>query len=503
LPTVLIAFASAVALRCVADYVFVRQTDRIYARLVKTFHRDILSMDTVVPNIIVGARNIDSVFRDYMDGTIAIFRIIKSDILPVLVSVLGSIAVLLFFAPFASLVIFLFFVIQLVIAWIAMDRVATYKKKARIIYDELSSKMSDHILNLDMIRISGQQENMNVQIASLAAKEAALFWKRHYIFNSFEFLKFLVMAICVTLAFASIIASDNKENAASAALAVLVFTSVVLAAALDAPEILLRLGGQITRIESALATLGFGPIGAAASRHFIDSSASDLQIQMTDVSFTYTVPSSGKAEIAEGRPVIEDLNLSLKKGDHVAILGPNGAGKSSLLRLIAGLEQPSAGQITTFLEDTGAKGRSHSMNHVALVPQGAMLLDATIEENVSLFNPQASLDAFHSACVVAQLHEVVADKAEGLAAIVGERGNKLSGGQRQRVAIARALLRDASIYLLDEATSEIDPDGQKTIIQGVRNSLRGKTLIVVTHSQDVADLFEIRYELNDSHLTQY
>jgi len=180
-------------------------------------------------------------------------------------------------------------------------------------------------------------------------------------------------------------------------------------------------------------------------------------------------------------PVLRDVNLSIRRGECVGIVGPTGAGKSTLLAVILGLIEPDSGQVTV----DGAAVRPERQawqRTIGYVPQEVFLVDDTLRANVGLGWPAAEIDdaAVARALRIANLEAVVASLPEGTETVVGEHGARLSGGQRQRIGLARALYTRPSLLVLDEATSNVDPDTERQIIESL-DALEGVTIIMVTH----------------------
>lgn len=174
-------------------------------------------------------------------------------------------------------------------------------------------------------------------------------------------------------------------------------------------------------------------------------------------------------------PLIDRVSLALERGDWVAVEGPSGCGKSTLIGLLVGLLEPASGHVVVDGARVDAlhhfRGRS-----IGYVPQNVQLLDGTVADNLAFPEPADTLDAHEAERLLEALGLPVA-----LDSPVGDSGMALSGGQRQRLALARALLRDPSLLILDEATSHLDTQAERTAYQVIADRLPGLTLIAVSH----------------------
>jgi len=194
-------------------------------------------------------------------------------------------------------------------------------------------------------------------------------------------------------------------------------------------------------------------------------------IELKDVTFSYE----------QREKALDGLNLSVKRGQVVALVGPSGGGKSTVVKILMGFYCPQQGSI-------GVAGRSLSdyalgqlRDLIAYVPQDAYLFDGTIEENIRYGRIDASAEEVHAAARAAYAHDFIMEQPKGYQTVVGERGTKLSGGQRQRIAIARALLKNAPILLLDEATSSLDSESEQLVQRALDVLMRDRTTIVIAH----------------------
>jgi ATP-binding cassette subfamily B protein/subfamily B ATP-binding cassette protein MsbA len=181
------------------------------------------------------------------------------------------------------------------------------------------------------------------------------------------------------------------------------------------------------------------------------------------------------------QPVLQGINLSIAPNQIVAVVGGTGAGKSTLLSLVPRFYDPSAGGVTLDGRDLRSITKKSLRANVAIVLQDTLLFSTTIRENIAYGRPDATDEEIREAARRAQADEFIGRLPEGYDSPVGERGGHLSVGQRQRIGIARAFLKDAPILLLDEPTSALDPTTEAAIMETIKELMRGRTTLIVTH----------------------
>lgn len=180
-------------------------------------------------------------------------------------------------------------------------------------------------------------------------------------------------------------------------------------------------------------------------------------------------------------PVLQDINLHIRRGTTTAIIGSSGAGKSTLVDLIPRLYDPTEGIILLDGIDLRAYRLSSIRQKIAVVSQDTFLFNDSVRVNIAYGCPDATFDRIRDAAERANALTFIEEMPEGFDTILGDRGVRLSGGQRQRLAIARALLRDPEILILDEATSALDSVSERLVQQSLDNLRRGRTAIVIAH----------------------
>lgn len=181
------------------------------------------------------------------------------------------------------------------------------------------------------------------------------------------------------------------------------------------------------------------------------------------------------------RPALRGLDLMLPVGQVTALVGPSGGGKSTVVSLLLRFVRPSRGTLLWDGRDFDAFTAASLRAQMALVTQDPLLFSGSVRENLLLARPSASDADVRRAGELAQAEDFVAALPQGWATVLGEQGTGLSGGQRQRLALARAVLRDAALLVLDEATSNLDPESEREVQRALRQVLRGRTALVVAH----------------------
>jgi ATP-binding cassette, subfamily C, bacterial CydC len=198
----------------------------------------------------------------------------------------------------------------------------------------------------------------------------------------------------------------------------------------------------------------------------------DDSLEFDQVSFRYD---------EEGPPVLEDVTFTLKPGGRIAVVGPSGSGKSTLVNLVLRFWDPDGGEVRLGGRDVRSYSQEDLRARMGVVAQDTHIFNDTLRANLLLADPEADEASLQGTIARAQLAEFVERLPEGLDSYVGEQGSRLSGGERQRLAVARALLKDAPLLIMDEATANLDTVTERELLAAIRNLMRGRTTLVVTH----------------------
>ena len=214
------------------------------------------------------------------------------------------------------------------------------------------------------------------------------------------------------------------------------------------------------------------------TRPEIDDSpdASELQevrgdVEYKNVSFSY----------ADGPRVLDNVNLSLRKGQCLAVVGPSGGGKTTLCQLLPRFYDVSEGSITIDGHDIRSVTQASLRRHIGIIQQEVFVFADTIRENIRYGRPEATDEEIIEAAVRAEIHEEILAMPNGYDTYVGERGVMLSGGQKQRLSIARVFLKNPPVLILDEATSALDSVTEQRIQASLDELAKGRTSIIIAH----------------------
>lgn len=186
-------------------------------------------------------------------------------------------------------------------------------------------------------------------------------------------------------------------------------------------------------------------------------------------------------EYVEDKPVLQNINLKIKKGETIAFVGNSGGGKSTLVNLLPRFYDVKEGQICIDGKDIRDLTLQSLRGNISIVFQDNFLFSGTIRDNIILGKEDATEEEINYAVEASFVSDFVKDLPDGLDTDVGERGNLLSGGQKQRIAIARAFIKNAPIVILDEATSALDNKSEHVVQQAIENLMKDRTVFVIAH----------------------
>ncbi len=199
---------------------------------------------------------------------------------------------------------------------------------------------------------------------------------------------------------------------------------------------------------------------------------------------------------------VDDIDIDIPAGRHVAIVGPSGAGKSTLISLLLGFVRADRGGIRVNGEPLARWTPESWRAHIAWLPQQPALLHGSIRDNLLISRPDADAAALRAAIARAGLDGFIADLPLGLDSPVGDLVEQVSGGEAQRIALARAFLRDAPLLILDEPTAALDPGTERAIQRGIDRLAEKRTVISIAHRLHTLLNAEHIIELRDGRIRQ-
>ena len=200
------------------------------------------------------------------------------------------------------------------------------------------------------------------------------------------------------------------------------------------------------------------------------------------------------------RCVLRDINLCINQGEKIALLGVSGSGKSTLINAILGLAKHPAGSIR--INDRPIEEIERGAYHTlfSYVGQEPLIFHGSIKENIALGYASIDESRLVEAAKAANAHEFIEELPEGYDTTISQKDKHLSGGQLQRINIARAIYKNAPIFLLDEMTSALDKENEQWIIKGLKNLLRNKIAIIITHRQELIELADRVWRVDNGYI---
>jgi len=221
--------------------------------------------------------------------------------------------------------------------------------------------------------------------------------------------------------------------------------------------------------------------GRSTASGFIAPADYSRAITFEGVSFSYP---------DRDQDALDRIGFSLQTGDQLAILGPSGCGKTTLSKLLLRFIEPDAGRILVDGHPLSAFDPDLWRKQVAWVPQNPHLFSGSAFDNIRLAQPNAPYDQVIQATRAAGLHEELLALPDGYDTLLGERGARLSAGQVQRIALARAFIKDAPLLILDEATANLDPLSEQSLLITLQGLMIGRTTLIITHRLGASRLAE-------------
>ena len=359
--------------------------------------------------------------------------------------------------------------------FIFRKKITQYGKLLNIYSTEMFKNIKESVNGIKEVRILGKEDYFfNKVVNNTIGLSKAM--KMSDFISSIPryFLELLMISFVVLLVVFYSLQEKNLE------LVVPVLTMFSVAA--------IRLFPSVNQIVSGISHIRFGR--PAVSLLYEDIKKSENIIIEEPLSNMKTAPEFESIEVnnisfsypTRDYKVISDLSFKINKGDSVGIIGPSGSGKTTLLDILLGLIEVDTGSILYNGKDL-SEHRQEWKSHVAYIPQNVFIIDDNIVRNIALGVSDELVDfaRLNNAIDQSKLRELVEQMPEGINTMLGESGIQLSGGQRQRIALARAFYHNRDVLVMDEATSSLDDETEKEIVNEISNLKGEKTLIVIAH----------------------
>lgn len=340
------------------------------------------------------------------------------------------------------------------------------------------SQMGAHFLDvlqgLTTLKVLGQSQAQLVNIARIAGRHRKVTMRVLRV----AFLSALALELLSTVSVAIIAVEIGLRLLAGNLTFTAAFFILILA-----PEFYLPLRTLGTRFHASMAGVSAAerifavldtplPIIASAPRSAVTEMVMPAPIRFEEVHYAYQ---DGK------RPALKGISLTIEPGQKVALVGASGSGKSTVASLLLRFMEPDAGRITVGDISLSEVDTAVWRQLIAWVPQRPYLFHDSVAANIRLANPKATLDEVVSAARQAHLHDFIQSLPQGYDTVIGERGARLSGGQAQRLALARAFLRNAPLLILDEPTSNLDPETESLLAAATGRLMQGRSTLVIAH----------------------
>ncbi len=199
------------------------------------------------------------------------------------------------------------------------------------------------------------------------------------------------------------------------------------------------------------------------------------------ITFSHSIEFKNASFAYEDYTILQNINLTIKKGQTIAVVGSSGAGKSTLADLVPRFHDLTSGEL--LIDGVNIKDYSlHNIrNLMGIVTQEPILFNDSVAKNIALGKENADAKEITDAAIIANAHSFIINKEDGYKTNIGDRGSKLSGGERQRLTIARAVLKNPPILILDEATSSLDTESERLVQDAINHLMKDRTSIVIAH----------------------
>ena len=393
-------------------------------------------------------------------------------VLPLVVSLVGSIIVLSTLLWQYALFLLIFSIVFSIVVYYGSKPMAKLTKKEAKASNKLNGQLADVISNVLAVKSSGAEATEQKFFAKTVSswRNSSLDVMRGFLKVSTIYSSINMVIKIGAIAFAVYAAQNNLVSVASVYL-IITYTGSVAHELWNMNGIMRNYNRIIGNANDMVEIL-------QTPTTLIDKSDSKLEvtngeISMDKITFTH--------DEGQGDTLFHDFSLDIKPGEKIGLVGASGSGKTTLTKLLLRFADIDSGKITIDGQDISEVTQASLRAKIAYVPQEPLLFHRSVRENIAYGRPDATDAEIEEAAKKAGAYDFIVGLKDGFDTMVGERGIKLSGGQRQRVAIARAILKDAPILVLDEATSALDSESEALIQKSLETLMENRTSIVIAH----------------------
>ena len=393
-------------------------------------------------------------------------------ILPLVISLVGSIIILSTLLWQYAVFLLLFSIIFSVVVYFGSRPMAKLNETEAKASNKVSGQLADAVSNILAVKSSGAEALERQRFAKTVTswRGASLGTMRGLLKVSTVYSTINITIKIGAIAFAIYAAQHNIVSVAAVYL-IITYTGSVAHELWNMNSIMRsynRILGDAHDMVEILTT----------PTTLVDQSNAKLavtrgSITMDNVTFTH--------DEGAGDTLFHDFSLRIQPGEKIGLVGSSGSGKTTLTKLLLRFADIDSGEITIDAQNIAEVTQASLREQIAYVPQEPLLFHRSVRENIAYGRPNATDAEIEKAAKKAGAYDFIVKLHDGFDTMVGERGVKLSGGQRQRIAIARAILKDAPILILDEATSALDSESEALIQQSLETLMKNRTSIVIAH----------------------
>ena len=414
-------------------------------------------------------------------------------VLPLVISLVGSIIVLATMLWQYALFLALFSVIFSVVVYVGSKPLARLSEQEAEASNTISGQLTDMVSNILAVKSSSSEilEQKRFAVAVENWRTAGLSTMRTYIITS-SFFSTVNTAIKIGAIVFAVYAAQHSTISVATVYLIITYTN-------SAVRELWNMNGIMRNYNRILGDAQTMVEILHTPAQLVDTSDAALDVSRGAITFDHI---SFAHDDDPNRVLFRDFSLQIEPNQKLGLVGTSGAGKTTLTKLLLRFYDPTSGAILIDGQDIRMVTQESLRQQIAYVPQEPLLFHRSIRENIAYGRPEATQDDIILAAKQAHAWEFIAQLPEGLETVVGERGVKLSGGQRQRIAIARAILKDAPLLVLDEATSALDSESEALIQQSLETLMQGRTSIVVAHRLSTIAALDRIVVVDEGHIVE-